>query len=125
MFEFIKEKLFGQSSSKSVAKSRLHFVLVQDRTGLNNDELANFKKELMDVFERYFVVDKSGFDVNYKREGETTTLFINSPIIVRRQDSPDKGDVGARKRLKAKDGASAKEEEKPVVDAPAVGNAEA
>ena len=43
----IKEKLFGsnKTSSKSMAKSRLSFVLVQDRTGLTNDEIAGFKSE--------------------------------------------------------------------------------
>ncbi len=96
MLTFIKN-LFGGSSSKNVAKSRLQFVLVQDRTGLTNEELAGFKKELVEVIERYFMIDKSGFDVSYKREGETTTLFINSPIIVKRQDTPG-GEVGAKKK---------------------------
>jgi cell division topological specificity factor len=81
-------KLFKKEDSKSVAKSRLHFVLVQDRTGLGNDELGKFKEELLGVIKKYFVIDESGFDVAYKRDGETTSLFINSPIIVRRQDAP-------------------------------------
>ena len=96
MFLALKEKLFGHKASKSLAKSRLHFVLVQDRTGLTTDELAGFKSEMINVIEKYFVIDKTGFDIAYNRDGETTTLFINSPIIVKRQDSPG-GDVGARK----------------------------
>jgi len=95
VFLALREKLFGHKASKSTAKSRLHFVLVQDRTGLTNDELANFKSEMVQVIEKYFVIDKTGFDISYKRNDDTTTLFINSPIIVRRQDSPDSG-VGAR-----------------------------
>ena len=51
---------------------------------------------MLKVIEKYFVIDKSGFDIAYKRAGETTTLYINSPIIVRRQDSIGH-DVGARK----------------------------
>lgn len=91
------EKLFNFGrSSKSLAKSRLHFVLVQDRTGLTNEEMSGFKEEMMEVIERYFVIDKQGFDVDYRREGETTTLFINSPIVVKRQEGPAH-DVGARK----------------------------
>jgi cell division topological specificity factor len=97
VFLALKEKLFGHRASKSVAKSRLHFVLVQDRTGLTNEELAKFKEEMVSVIEKYFVIDKTGFDISYKRNGETTTLFINSPIIVKRQDSPG-SDVGARKQ---------------------------
>jgi cell division topological specificity factor len=96
VFAALREKLFGHKATKNLAKSRLHFVLVQDRTGLNHQELSSFKEEMLRVIEKYFVIDKSGFDVSYKRAGESTTLYINSPIIVRRQDSLGH-DVGARK----------------------------
>lgn len=85
-------------ASKSVAKSRLHFVLVQDRAGLTPDEMASFKKEMVSVIEKYFVIDEGGFDISYKREVETTTLVINSPVIVRRQDAPGHR-VGARHQV--------------------------
>lgn len=98
MLAALKEILFGgQSSSKDRAKSRLHFVLVQDRTGLDGDELGDFKEELIEVMERYFVIDKSGFDISYERDLDATTLVINSPVIVRRQAAPD-GKVGARRQ---------------------------
>lgn len=87
MFLGIRDLLFGNGKqSKSLAKSRLHFVLVQDRTGLTNDEMTNFKKELMEVIAKYFVVDERGFDIDYKRDTDSTTLLINSPVVVRRQD---------------------------------------
>jgi cell division topological specificity factor len=89
-----------RAQSKSLARSRLHFVLVQDRTGLGNDEMARFKSELVAVIEKYFLIDKQGFDIDYKREADTTTLLINSPVIVRRQDSPG-GQVGAKRGLVA------------------------
>ena len=57
--------------------------------------MAAFKQELVEVISRYFVIDESGFDVNYKRDSDTSTLLINSPVVVRRQDAPDKA-VGAR-----------------------------
>lgn len=85
----------GGKASKTMAKSRLHFVLVQDRAGLTNEEMAQFKKEMIDVIERYFVIDKKGFDIAYKRDQETTTLLINSPVIVRRQDGTNH-EAGAR-----------------------------
>lgn len=96
MFAKIKQLLFGKAESKAVAKNRLHFVLVQDRAGLSPDEMAKFKSEMVAVIERYFVIDETGFDIAYKRNGDTTTLFINSPIVVRRQDAL-RHDVGARK----------------------------
>ena len=88
MFNALKRKLFGESNeSKETAKSRLHFVLVQDRTGLTNEEMAGFREEMVKVIEKYFVIDKEGFDIKYHRLADTTTLLINSPVIVRRSSS--------------------------------------
>ena len=88
MFNALKKILFGEANaSKLVAKSRLHFVLIQDRAGLTNDEMAVFKEEMVKVIEKYFVIDKEGFDIKYHRQADTTTLLINSPVIVRRQGS--------------------------------------
>ncbi len=101
MFTALKEKLFGASRSKSVAKSRLHFVLVQDRAGLTNEEMASFRRELVDVIERYFVIDEQGFDIDYERAGDTTTLLINSPVVVKRQDAIH-GVAGARHQAKSR-----------------------
>lgn len=72
------------SASKSLARSRLHFVLVQDRTGLTAEEMANFKREMVEVIERYFVIEDRELDISYKRDSDSTTLLINSPIKVRR-----------------------------------------
>ena len=78
------EKIFGSAaSSNEKAKSRLHFVLVQDRTGLGNTEMASFKEELVQVIERYFQIDADAFDITYKREGDETALVINSPVAVK------------------------------------------
>lgn len=107
MFASLKHFFGNGRESKSLAKSRLHFVLVQDRTGLTNEELAGFKRELVGVIEKYFVIDEHGFDINYKRDSDTTTLLINSPIIVRRQEGV-KGEAGKvihadRKKKKAEE----------------------
>lgn len=107
MFSWLRDNVFRKGSTRaeessyrdkdtsSTARNRLHFVLVQDRAGLNTDELAQFKREMISVIENYFVIDENGFDISYKRSRETTTLLINSPIIVRRQEAV-KGIVGAR-----------------------------
>lgn len=94
MFAALKQKLFGAGDkSKLLAKSRLHFVLVQDRTGLTSEEMSQFKRELYGVIQRFFEIDEKRFDVSYKREAETTTLLINSPLVVKRHgkgESPQK-----------------------------------
>ena len=119
MLVALRKKLFGSHAvSKKRAKSRLHFVLVQDRTGLNGEEMAKFKQELVAVVEKYFVIDKQGFDVAYKRDTDSTTLLINSPVVVRRQDASG-GSVGTerlRKRASAAAAAAAAAEDKPKDD---------
>jgi cell division topological specificity factor MinE len=109
VFSALRQKLFGESKvSKTVdsrgeqakisangkhakghnsgneAKSRLTFCLSQDRTGLNGDEMAKFKKELVSLIQRYFIVDEDKFGISYERKADTTTLLINSPVVVKR-----------------------------------------
>ena len=91
MLRALKNILFGDNNESSdVAKSRLHFVLVQDRTGLTNEEMGGFREEMVKVIEKYFVIDKDGFDIKYHRVADTTTLLINSPVIVKRAGAVSK-----------------------------------
>lgn len=96
MFTALKGLFFGSNkngsngSSKALAKSRLSFVLVQDRTGLTPEEMTKFKREMVEVIEKYFSIDERGFDISYKRDSDTTTLLINSPVIVRRKEPSKK-----------------------------------
>ena len=96
MLKALAKKIFGSNDkkSRSLAKSRLHFVLVQDRTGLTNDQMAQFRKELVEVIQRYFIIDETGFDISYERHEESTTLLINSPVVVKRQEAIG-GNVGS------------------------------
>jgi cell division topological specificity factor len=108
VFKTLKKVLFGDNNeSKDVAKSRLHFVLVQDRTGLNNDEMSGFREEMLKVIEKYFVIDKDGFDIKYHRLQDTTTLLINSPVIVRRVGAPAPTPPPATCEVAVEDGATA------------------
>ena len=109
MFGGLRRLFGGNADSNKRAKSRLHFVLVQDRTGLTADEMAGFKSEIMAVVEKYFVVDKQAFDVEYKRESESRVLLINSHVVVKRQEAIG-GRVGTERQRAA--AASKKEKEK-------------
>jgi len=84
VFTALKEKIFGMPSSKSTAKSRLHFVLVQDRSGLSGDEMGDFRLDLLAVLKKYFVIEDTGLEVQYQRESSSTTLVINSPVLRRK-----------------------------------------
>lgn len=98
MFGALRERFFKTSSSNKAAKSRLQFVLVQDRAGLNGEDMKAFREELMEVIDRYFEVHKEGFDVSYQKNGEITTLLINSPVVIKR-DMPRHKEERAEKRL--------------------------
>ena len=76
----------GGKASKDDARSRLQFVLVQDRAGMSSDEMSKFKAELIGVIEKYFKLESEKFDITYKREGDGTMLLINSPVQVRRSE---------------------------------------
>jgi cell division topological specificity factor len=112
MFTALKGLFFGSNktqngaSSKSLAKSRLSFVLVQDRTGLTPEEMTKFKREMVDVIEKYFEIDEHGFDISYKRETDTTTLLINSPVIVRRRETNRRPAAEAKAEAKTEEKAS-------------------
>ena len=84
-----KNELTDRRPSSVIAKNRLTVVLVQDRAGLTSKELEQFKKELLVVLEKYFVIDVGGFDIEYKRQGEYTVLTISSPVIVKRSSQDD------------------------------------
>lgn len=90
MFKFLKW-IFGsgnrRSASNFIAKNRLTVVLVQDRTGLTSRELEEFRASLISVIEKYFVIDVSGFDLDYKRQGDCTILSISSPVLIKRLNS--------------------------------------
>ena len=100
MLNSLKQRIFGLprragGASGARARNRLQFVLVQDRSGLTGEEMARLREELLGVMERYFVIDKAGFDISYKRETQSTMLLINSPVVVRRQERMG-GKVGAK-----------------------------
>jgi cell division topological specificity factor len=81
----IFKNFFGKrSESTENAKSRLHFVLVQDRSGLQQEELNGFRREMIAVIEKYFQINEEDFDISYQRGEETTTLVINSPVTLKR-----------------------------------------
>jgi len=111
VFEQLINKLLRRGASKQAAKSRLHFVLVQDRSGLTNEELSTFKRELVDVIKRYFMLDEEGIEIDYQRDFGETTLVINSPVLRRRlsdKSSSDKSNQEAAKGAGLKKAANGK-----------------
>ncbi|MGP3777615.1 cell division topological specificity factor MinE [Halanaerobium saccharolyticum] len=66
--------------SKSVAKERLQFVLVQDRVKLTPDEMDAMRDELIGVLSKYIDVDSQKIEMDVKREDDMTALVANFPL---------------------------------------------
>lgn len=83
MFKNFASKLFGVGHSKWTAKNRLQMVLVQDRSGLSAQDMDCFRKDLFEVISKYFVLETKGFNIDWQRQGESTALIINTPVMSR------------------------------------------
>ncbi len=81
MFKSLTDLVFRKNNSKVPAKNRLQMVLVQDRSGLTSTEMELFKKDLMDVIGKYFTIENTSLDVEWKRTDSETALVINTPIV--------------------------------------------
>jgi len=83
VFENLKSKLFNYRFSNSSARNRLQMVLVQDRSGLSPQDMEVFKKDLLDVIAKYFVLENTDLGVEWQRAEGSTALIINTPIFSR------------------------------------------
>lgn len=83
MFEKIQNILFGKRFSQETAKNRLQMVLVQDRSGLTPQDMENFKKDLLDVISKYFLLERKSLDIEWQRSSNETALIINTPVTGR------------------------------------------
>ncbi len=83
MLNNLKSIIWGKRFTNNTAKNRLQMVLVQDRSGLSSKDMDYFKKDLMDVISKYFVVETNTLQIEWKRSDAATALVINTPIAVR------------------------------------------
>lgn len=94
MFKNLKSLLFSQRFSDQTAKNRLQMVLVQDRSGLNSQEMDGFRKDLIDIICKYFVMEGKDIDIEWQRDGNCTALVINTPVLSKSR-RPERAVVGA------------------------------
>ena len=78
----LASRIFSRGNSKAAAKNRLEMVLVQDRTGLNTSEMDNFRKDLLEVICKYFVLGSKDVDIEWQRSDDdgSTALIVNTPV---------------------------------------------
>jgi cell division topological specificity factor len=82
LFSFFSRK----PSSKDVAKSRLKFVLVQDRINCSTQVLEMLKTDILKVISNYMEIDEEELDIQISETTESSgeaglpVLYANIPI---------------------------------------------
>lgn len=66
--------------SKDIAKDRLKFVLIHDRTKVNPEVLEKIKEEMLQVIKKYLEVDIEACEVSLKNDRRNAILEANIPI---------------------------------------------
>ncbi len=50
---------------------------------MSSQEMEMFRKDLLDVIRKYFVIESKSLEVNWERNDEETALVINTPVTGR------------------------------------------
>jgi len=80
VMELLKKWMSQEPNSKSVAKQRLQAVLVYDRVSIPPKTFEDLKHELVNLFTRYFDLDKQALKIEVQNQRSRSTLVINLPF---------------------------------------------
>lgn len=89
--------LFGKPNSGEIAKNRLKFLLVSDRTGCSPEILEMIRNDFIHAVSRYLEIDKEELTVCVIRsagdgyKGKVPALYASIPI----HDLQNKGSITA------------------------------
>lgn len=72
--------LFRRKSSKAIAKERLKFIIIQDRTLLSTPVLTAMKEDLIDVINKYININRKHIKLSVGRKNKKTVLEIVIPV---------------------------------------------
>ena len=75
LWALLKRVLRRSENSGEIARRRLQFVLVQDRSSLTLANIESMKNDLLDVLSKYLVIDHDSIELEVKRSGGTLTLL--------------------------------------------------
>lgn len=81
LFAKIARWIQGQPPSREIAKTRLHLILIQDRSGVDPAILESLRDELIHLIGRYFDIASEGIAVELQRDEEKAALIANVPIL--------------------------------------------
>lgn len=69
-----------EETSKTMAKDRLRFILVQDRSHLEPSKMEALRNDLLAVLAKYVEFDKGEMDIQFEQDGDSMSLVANVPI---------------------------------------------
>ena len=81
MFKQLMQLLNREQKSKSIAKSRLQLILVQDRTGIDEAIMESLQTELTEVLSKYFILERDHVEMELEREQDSMALVANIPVL--------------------------------------------
>ena len=88
MFKRLMQLLNREQKSKNVAKSRLQLILVQDRTGIDEEIMESLQAELTEVLSKYFILEREHVEMELEREQDSMALVANIPVVGTRVRHP-------------------------------------
>ena len=75
-----------EDESKSVAKSRLKTVLMQDRVGFSERAMQMLKDDMIDTISKYLEINVDSFSLSIDAKDEATILNFSIPVVRPRTD---------------------------------------
>lgn len=81
---FVSQNVHDET--KSVAKSRLRTVLMQDRVGFSERAMQMLKEELVSTISKYMEIDEERFDLEINALDDATTLNLAIPVLRAKTD---------------------------------------
>lgn len=83
----IWDKLWGHRAptSRQMARERLQFVLVHDRTSISPQLLQLLKNEIIEVISRHVDIDREGVEVTFTQSKRQGRLVADIPLQGGRQ----------------------------------------
>lgn len=80
MANFFDRLLNRQPKSASLAKERLQLVLINDRTSMTAQSMADLKDDLINVVSQHVEIDRDAVRVEVRKEGRAQRLIADIPL---------------------------------------------
>jgi len=76
------DRLLGRSSaSAQMAKERLQFVLIHDRTDISPAVMEAMKDEIITVISKHVNIDRNAVEINLTQQNRENRLVANIPLM--------------------------------------------